>query len=175
MSDEAVAAKTGRKWGEWFRILDKAGARKMAHREIAKLLHAKHKVPGWWCQMVTVEYEQARGMRALHQKATGFEAGVSRTFEASVGALYQAWTDAGVRRRWLGAAQFTVTTDNPNKNLSMVWGKGPERVGVYFYSKGAGRAAMTVQHHKLPAAKDVAARKKFWRTAMERLAKAVRG
>ena len=29
MSDGAVQAKTGKIWGEWFKILDDAGARKM--------------------------------------------------------------------------------------------------------------------------------------------------
>ena len=29
ISDEAVRAKTGRTWGEWFAILDGAGARKL--------------------------------------------------------------------------------------------------------------------------------------------------
>lgn len=171
MSDAAVAAKTGKKWGEWFGLLDRAGARKMAHREIATLLHTKYKVPSWWSQMVTVEYERARGMRAVHQKASGFEAGVSRTFDAPVSVLHKAWSEARLRRRWLGAATFTVSTDNPTKNLSMLWGKGPERVGVYFYPKGAGRATMTVQHQKLRVSKDVGARKKFWSAAMERLAR----
>ncbi len=173
ISDAAVAAKTGKKWAEWFRILDAAGARKMAHGEIAKLLYEKHAVPGWWCQMVTVEYERARGLRAVHQTATGYEAGVSRTFDAPVSALYRAWSEARLRRRWLGAAIFTVSTDNPNKNLSMRWGKGPERVGVYFYPKGARRATMSVQHHNLGSAKDVPARKKFWTAALERLGKAL--
>ena len=29
MSDEAVKAKTGKSWKEWFALLDKAGAKKM--------------------------------------------------------------------------------------------------------------------------------------------------
>lgn len=39
MSDEAVKAKTGKTWKEWFTILDKAGATKMTHQEIVKLLN----------------------------------------------------------------------------------------------------------------------------------------
>jgi len=173
MSDTAVAAKTGKKWAEWFRILDKAGARKMAHREIAALLYTKHKVPGWWCQMVTVEYERARGLRAVHQTAAGFVANVSRTFDASAPALYKAWTDARLRRGWLGAAKFTVSTANKNKNLRMVWGRGPQRVEVYFTPKPARRCVMTVQHNKLTGSKDVAAKKKFWAAAFTKLEKSL--
>ena len=36
MSDEAVKAKTGKVWKEWFTILDKAGAKKMTHQEIGR-------------------------------------------------------------------------------------------------------------------------------------------
>jgi hypothetical protein len=37
MSDEAVAAKTGKNWKQWFAIIDKAGGKKMTHQEIVKL------------------------------------------------------------------------------------------------------------------------------------------
>ena len=43
-SDEAVKAKTGKVWAEWFKILDKAGAKKWPHKEIAMYLYEKKKV-----------------------------------------------------------------------------------------------------------------------------------
>jgi hypothetical protein len=170
MSDEAVAAKTGRTWGEWFRLLDAAGARKMPHREIARLLHGKHKVPGWWSQMVTVEYERARGMRAVHQTTAGFVAGVSRTFDASVSALYKAWTDARLRRRWLGAAKLTIIRATRNKTVRMAWADGT-RSEAYFVPRGRSRCQIAVQHSKLKGASGVAAMKKFWSAAFDRLAR----
>ena len=53
-----------------FQILDRAGAKKMTHQEIANYLHTKHSVPPWWTQMVTVTYEQQRGLRDKHQRPT---------------------------------------------------------------------------------------------------------
>ena len=172
VSDTAVAAKTGRNWSEWFRILDKAGACKMAHRDIARLLYGRHKVPSWWAQMVTVEYESARGMRAVHQTASGYVASVSRTFDATVGALFKAWTDARLRRRWLGPARFTITTATRNQCLRMVWADGT-RTEVHFYPRGAGRCQMPVQHSKLGSARSVAAMKKSWSAAFDKLSKVV--
>jgi uncharacterized protein YndB with AHSA1/START domain len=172
MSDEAVAAKTGRTWGEWFKLLDAAGARKMPHREIARLLHSKHRVPGWWSQMVTVEYERARGMRKVHQTTAGFVAGVSRTFDASVGALFHAWTDARLQRRWLGAAKLTITTAARNKTVRMAWADGT-RSEAHFAPRGTARCQVAVQHSKLRGPRAVAEMKKFWSAAFDRLAKVV--
>lgn len=73
MSDKAVKTKTGKDWRQWFSILDKAGARKMSHKEIAEYLYRRRGVPDcWWSQMVTVTYEQSRGLREKHQRADGY-------------------------------------------------------------------------------------------------------
>ncbi len=100
MSDTAVKAKTGKDWAGWFGALDRAGAAKLRHPQIAQLLHEKHGMPGWWCQMVTVEYELARGLRVRHQTATGFSASVSKTIATSVSALYTATANAAKRKQW---------------------------------------------------------------------------
>ena len=63
ISSEAVHAKTGKTWPEWFAVLDKAGASGWPHKDIATHLHDKCGCPDWWSQMVTVGYEQARGRK----------------------------------------------------------------------------------------------------------------
>src|SRR5262245_42305997 len=63
VSDEAVRAKTGKTWPQWFKLLDARGARRMKHAEIAEMLHDELGVPPWWSQMVTVGYERVRGKR----------------------------------------------------------------------------------------------------------------
>src|ERR1700677_4604156 len=86
ISDEVVKAKTGKELDAWFRILDAAGAKKLPHKEIAQYLRDKEKVPSWWSQMITVEYERARGLRKMFQKAGGtFAASASRTLGAPLG------------------------------------------------------------------------------------------
>ena len=62
---EAVQKATGCGWDKWIKALDHEGCASMSHTEIAALVHAKWpKVGDWWSQMVTVGYEQARGLRA---------------------------------------------------------------------------------------------------------------
>jgi len=174
MSDAAVQSKTGKTWREWLATLDKVGANKMTHRDIARLVHARYpKIGGWWAQMVTVGYEQARGLREVHQKVGGYSASVSRTVAAPVGKLYKAWTDAGLRRRWLGSAKFTITTATRNKVLRIKWPEGDTRVGVYFLPKGPRRCQMSLQHDRLAARSHVAQKKDFWGRAFARLTELV--
>src|SRR5436305_706796 len=96
ISSDAVNAKTGKGWAEWFAVLDEAGAAKWPHKEIAKFLH-EHACGDWWSQMVTVGYEQARGLRVKHQTADGFTAGASKTVDVPVAALFKSWTDDKTR------------------------------------------------------------------------------
>jgi hypothetical protein len=93
IGDDTVRAKTGKTWAEWVAALDKAGARTMAHGEIAALLHEKYDVPGWWTQMVTVGYEQSIGKRAPRQKADGFAVSASKTLRVSPAAAFKAFND----------------------------------------------------------------------------------
>lgn len=67
ISDRAVHTKTGKRWDEWFAILDEAGAKKWSHSQIAAYLYDSLEVPAWWNQMVAVAYEQERGLRPKPQ------------------------------------------------------------------------------------------------------------
>jgi len=174
MSDEAVAAKTGKKWGEWFRILDKAGAEKMIHKDIASLLYDEHGVGGWWSQMVSVEYERARGKRAVNEKADGFSVNVTRTLPTDVKTLYAAVADPVMRRKWFPGGKFDVSSETRNKYVHGTWSGGPSnlsaRLDFGFYDKGKGRAQITLQANRLPDAGSVETARAAWKTAMEKLA-----
>ncbi len=54
------------------RLLDRTGAKEMAHRDIATLLHEKYGVPEWWAQMVTVGYEQPAAYGPFTRKRADF-------------------------------------------------------------------------------------------------------
>src|SRR5205085_6059611 len=92
ISDAAVLAKTGRRKEEWFAILDQAGAQQMVHRDIVTVL-SEHGVGPWWRQMVTVTYEQARGLREPNQATRGFQMSASKTVAAPVSKLYKAFAN----------------------------------------------------------------------------------
>lgn len=63
ISEEAVRAKTGKGWPEWFAILDAWGAPEKGHTESAKHLLDEHGLSPWWAQAVAIRYEWERGLR----------------------------------------------------------------------------------------------------------------
>jgi hypothetical protein len=168
IGDDAVRAKTGKTWGEWIATLDEAGARTMAHAEIASLLHETFGVPGWWTQMVTVGYEQATGRRVPRQKADGFAASASKTLNASAAAAFRAWNDPRKRASWL-ADEITIRKATAPKSLRITCEDGKTHLDVNIYAKGADKAQVSLQHTKLANAREAARMKKYWADALKRL------
>jgi uncharacterized protein YndB with AHSA1/START domain len=172
ISSEAVAAKTGKSWTQWFAILDREGGRKKSHQEIVAVLTKKYDVGSWWQQMVAVSYEQAKGLRARHEKSEGFQITRSKTIAASAGDVFEAWGNARKRAQWLPGSRLTIRKATENKSLRITWGDGT-MIEVGFSSKGAGKTQIAVQHGKLATARAAAAQKLFWGDALDRLAQLV--
>jgi hypothetical protein len=175
IGSEAVRAKTGKGWKEWFAILDRAGAAKMSHRDIANYIYKEKGCPGWWAQMVTVGYEQARGRREKYQKADGYAVSRSKTVGVPVRELFEAWSEAKTRRRWLDAASLMVRKATAPKSMRITWVDGKTSVEVNFYPKGARKSQVSVQHTKLADTKDVERKRAYWSERLEKLAGVLEG
>src|SRR5262245_7292924 len=115
MSNEAVEAKTSKTWSRCFKNLDADAAKKMMHQEIVAHLHEKHGVRPWWIQMITVTYEQARGLREVHEKPEGYEISVSRTLQVPVSTAFKAWTNDKTRQKWT-TAKMEIRKATANKS-----------------------------------------------------------
>ena len=168
MSDEAVKAKTGKDWAGWFSTLDRAGANTLEHASIASLLRETHGVAGWWSQMVTVEYERARGLRVLYQTSSGFSVSVSKTIAASVPALYAATVSAAKRKQWFPKGDFERSSQTKDKYFRGSW-KGGARLEIGFYAKGEGKAQIAVAVSKLMKKSDVERERAAWKAALSKL------
>lgn len=165
ISSDAVKAKTGRGWDEWFALLDSAGAARMPHKDIAVYLRAEHGVAGWWSQMVTVGYEQARGLRQVHEQSGGFTANISRTLAFPPEAIYDAFTNVRRRKRWIDL-EMKVTTSTPAKSVRIA-AAGGTRVDVNIYAKGPSKTTVQLQHEKLLSAEEVQRMKSYWAAAFD--------
>ncbi len=162
MSDVMVKAKTGCNWERWVKALDHVEAHTWPHREIARYVHDKFKIPGWWSQSVTVGYERIKGLRAIGQRRDGgFEVNKTKTFAVPVARLFRACSDGRTRSRWLPDVALTVRTATRNKSMRITW---PDQTSVqlFFMSKGAGKSLVAVQHGKLADQAAAVQMRAFW-------------
>jgi uncharacterized protein YndB with AHSA1/START domain len=175
IGDQALKDKTGKTWREWFSVLDKTQAKKLAHKEIVAILQDKQGLGPWWGQMIAVGYEQERGLRVPHQKPNGFEISASRTIKTPVATAYLLFHDAKMRRRWLADADFEIRKATMNKSLRITWEDGKTSLSVDFYPKSANKTQVTVQHQKIESAKAAAKMKAYWSEQLDRLSKTLQG
>ena len=170
MSDDKIAAKTGRTWQEWVRALDADNASDLPHRDVAGLVHGKHGVGDWWAQTVTVGYERIKGLRERGQRRSGaYEATKSRTFSVPVKTLFLAWSDDATRRRWLDGVDARVRTATAPKSVRLQWPDGTI-VAVGFTAKGTGKSMAALAHMKLPSKEALEKSRKYWTSRLDALA-----
>jgi hypothetical protein len=167
---EPAVGPTGRPYSEWFAELDAWGAVDAPHKEIAAWLMEERDVPGWWAQNITVEYERARGLRAVGQGRDGFfSIGATKTIAVPVDQLYAAVTDPARREAWLPGVQLRERTATPHKGARFDWGEGSTRVVIGFEVANAGKSRVALQHERLPDAETAATMKAFWRERLSGL------
>lgn len=172
ISSDAVAKATGKTWSEWIALLDAHDAIRRPHQEIATMLREQFGVGPWWCQMITVGYEQAKGRRVVGQTCAGdYAANASRTLPLSAAAAHAWLADAKKRARWLDP-KITLRHANAPKSARFQFPDG-SIAGIWVTPKGDAKCSLGVSHDHLPDAKTAALHKAFWAEALNRLADAV--
>jgi uncharacterized protein YndB with AHSA1/START domain len=167
--DDAVHSATGKDWQAWFEILDLAGARELDHKGIVAYLKDHHDMSPWWQQQVTVSYEQARGLRQIHEMPDGFQISRSKTIGAPISRLYSAWIKPELREAWLGTADMKIRSTKPEKSIRITWPEPAGLVEVNFYAKSSNKSQVTVQHSKLDDQEQTGEMKVYWAQALTRL------
>jgi uncharacterized protein YndB with AHSA1/START domain len=196
VSDESVKKATGKSWDEWRAVLDKEGARKMAHRDIARLLQETGLVRNmWWAQTVTVGYEYMRGSRVIGQTAdAGFQVGVSRTIDSPRRRAWDFLLSPRGLKIWLGnaatlkPAKGTVyrTADGGSgevrgvkraERLRLTWKpRGWKRATVVqlYLHPSSGKTSVRFHQERLPGRAERERMRRRWVRALAGLEKALR-
>lgn len=107
--------------------------------------------------MVVVEYERARGLRALHKRPDGYQVSVSKTFEQPVGGLFD-------RINQLEHAEWTTT----HLNKSLRGRYFDTRIEVAFYPK-EGKTQVVIQQSKIKKADEADHMKNYWKQYLGKL------
>lgn len=170
ITDDAVAKATGKSWKEWISLLDKVKASNLPHKEIAKLLHDKHGLSGWWSQMITVGYEQAKGLRKAHERPEGFQISRSKTIDAPVTRIFRLISDNRMRSGWLDSRNFKISRKNENKNVRARWKDGKTLLSIeLYYKKDKSKTQVVIQHSRLQSAAQAEKMKKYWGDRLDNL------
>lgn len=172
-SDETIVKGTGHDWAHWLALLDGWGAMDRTHTEIARWLAATQDISGWWAQTVTVGYERARGRRAVHQTARGFEVSVSKTIRAPRARVWAWLTDPDRRTAWVepGVLQPTTTREPVGARFAVVGTASV--VEAFLDAKTDDRTTVTVTARKLQDGEDVERQRGVWRARLGLLDAAV--
>ena len=170
VSDASVHKATGKSWDEWFALLDAWQGTTHNHTEIARHVHETYGIDGWWAQSVTVGYERARGMRALHERPDGFSMNASKTFPVPVERLFAAFVEQDERERWLEAVELRNRTNQPHKSARFDVLPGETRLAITFVAKGPRKAVAQLQQDRLGSAEEVARWKALWKDQLAQLA-----
>ena len=173
VSDESVRKATGRGWEEWFAILDDAGAVGWKHPDIARWVVAEHGISGWWAQSVTVGFERARGLRAEHERPSGFSLSATKTVHVPIERLYEAFADPKQRNGWL-AHGARVRSSTAPRTMNLAWGDG-SRVAARFTAQGPAKSQVALQQAPLPDASAVEELRAFWRSRLADLKQRMEG
>jgi hypothetical protein len=121
--------------------------------------------------MITVGYEQSRGLRVKHETTSGFSVSASRTLPVPIADAFEAWHDNRKRAQWLDDdGRITVRRATENRSMRITWADGRTSLEVMFYVKGKDKCQVTVQHSKLKDEKIAAKMKKYWGERMDALA-----
>lgn len=190
ISDDAVRARTGKRWAQWIAALDRWGAATKGHRATAAWLAKERGLSPWWSQTVTVRYELERGLRVRHQRRDGFEISASRLVTTAPARVFDAITKPAELSRWFtrGArARLAVGGSYSNRDgdrgrflalarpnrLRMTWENPshcPGTIVEFTVARApSGKTQVRVTHERLENRKDAAKMKEAWSWALDSL------
>lgn len=189
--DEKVATATGKRWEQWFRILDRWKAIDKGHKETARHLHAAYGLSAWWSQTVTIEHERARGVRETMQRTSGtFATDVTRTIDCGIRKAFAAWRDpahlsawftkkaeqdfrAGGRYSNADGDRGTFLAVEPPRRIRFTWENPNHHTGsvveVRFARKEDGRTVVRLTHARLGTKAEAEDLRGAWSWAMDSL------
>jgi hypothetical protein len=167
--DAKIKEATGKKWDQWFSILDRWGAKGRKHGEIARFLMETHEVENWWAQTITVGYERDRGLRLKYQQADGFTISASKTIAVPLEVLFDAFVNARTRRKWLTGGRMTLRTSQQGRSARFNWEDGSTRVNVGFTAKGPSKSMVALAHERLRDADEAETTKALWKQRLAEL------
>jgi hypothetical protein len=172
ISPAAIENGTGRSWDDWVRFFTSVGAENLTHQEIVqKAMDAG--APRWWCQMVSVAYEQHIGRRLPGQGGDGtFALSASKTRDGTIDEALARWLDVVHGRDEFSGIAISRGPDTSSTEKWRYWRCGladGSRVVVNIYAKSSSKSVVNVQHEKLESEDLVDHWRDYWKSTLSQL------
>ena len=164
-----IEEATGRPWRDWLAEFERMGAATMSHKSIADALAARGDLSHWWCQQLTIAYEQETGRRLPGQRADGtFTASASRTMTGAPAALRQALAALVCRNLPEGVTleEKPKETDTPKR---LYWRAGLSdgtRLTLAIEPKPDSRIQVGITHAMIPLPAALPRLKAHWKAVL---------
>ena len=157
VGDDAVVSATGRSRGDWFALLDAAGATGWKHQAIANWLVTEQGVDPWWAQGVTVGYEQARGIRLPGQRQDGtFEVSVTRTIPGELEPALRALAEVVTAQTGVQPLALNLAAKYPTARFPL---EGGEYLLASASPRSGGKTSIGLVRGRMPNGDDLAGAK----------------
>ena len=166
---DGVQKATGRTRDEWFELLDVQGMRGRPYKETAAYLVGDHGLSRWWAQKLTVEYEQARGVRTPGARPDGtITVTATKTVAVPHSKAFDAVADATQRRRWLRDLRLRSRGSDGRRSIRFDSADG-SRVKVTFHATSENKVQVAVEHSRISTARAASREKTAWRDRLAAL------
>lgn len=165
---KSLETGTGHKWEYWLEYLETINAKELPHNEIARKLKEQG-LNDWWCQEVTVAYEQQIGRRQPGQTCKGdYQIAVSKTIGGNMDEVLE---------KWVVSVKNYIAFDGVNISNKGVSNKSEKwrywrcsledfsSISVNIQTKSSGnKSTLTINHNKIQSREKAECWKIFWKT-----------
>ncbi|MGD0575430.1 MAG: hypothetical protein ABSB61_08695 [Anaerolineales bacterium] len=124
--------------------------------------------------MITVTYEQGRGLRQGHETDHGYPISWSRTLALPAFRLFEAGITPRARQLWMPGAKLVLGKTVRRKTIHAKWiSRGTSDLEVRLMTRSRGRAQITVEHSRLTTLSSAARMKEYWAGSLASLVRAL--
>ena len=153
-TDDAIMARTGRRWDDWVSAIDAGPGREATHTAIARWVTDSEGIDPWWAQAITVGFERMVGRRLPGQMPDGtFTISRSRTVTIDAEVIRALLLDDANRPDLLNGLATTLRSRPTAKSLRLGLqdpDTGASGLLFSFDSATGGRTRLTVTLDGLP-------------------------
>ncbi len=170
VSDESLIKATGKPWAYWQEVFSHMDAKSLPHKEIATKLYEEHNVPSWWCQMLTVRFEQEIGRRQAGQRTDGdYDISVSKTIPGSMDDALVSWQEGIGKQSEFNGVDINAPAETSESSKWRYWRiklQDGSRVLINFSDKGEGKTLFQLQHEKIADEKAAGKWRAYWKNIL---------